>query len=126
MEVFSKYFSDMGSKSENEYPLWLESLLTAMQKKENFTSGLGRMYELSGRSTCHLNRTFRNNFDVTPTGYINNLRLNYARYLLITTRLSVIEISMDSGFNNLSHFYHMFKKCFHMAPSALRAGDRTA
>jgi AraC family transcriptional regulator, dual regulator of chb operon len=34
--------------------------------------------------------------------------------------LSIIEISMEAGFGNLSHFYHLFTQQFHITPSGLR------
>ncbi|MFZ5986582.1 MAG: helix-turn-helix domain-containing protein [Bacillota bacterium] len=121
VEVLLQFFGQLHDHEKNNMPLWLESLLVQMQKKECFTSGLGKMYELSGRSPGHLNRVFRQFLQTTPTEYINNLRLEYAKNLLSTTYLSVIDISMEAGFNNLSHFYHLFKKHFNTSPADFRS-----
>ncbi|MEO0783934.1 MAG: helix-turn-helix domain-containing protein, partial [Pseudomonadota bacterium] len=43
-----------------------------------------------------------------------------ARVLLISTDLSVREISAASGFNSLSHFAYAFRKCFDRRPSEYR------
>lgn len=121
VEVLLQYFGQLQKHQENNMPLWLESLLVQMQKKENFTRGLSMMYKLSVRSPGHLNRVFRQYLLSTPTEYINNLRLEYAKNLLSTTYLSVIDISMEAGFDNLSHFYHLFKKQMNITPSRFRA-----
>lgn len=119
-ELLTQYFNSSTSINKDQMPLWFESLLTKMHKKENFTSGLARMYELSGRSVGHLNRVFKQYLASTPTAYINRLRLNYAKSLLLSTELSIVEISLEAGFDNLSHFYHLFKEHFNATPSELR------
>ena len=119
-DLFLKYFLNNQTEIDKNLPLWFENLLFKMQKKENFTNGLAIMYKFSGRSVGHLNRVFRQYLNQTPTEYINNVRLEYAKNLLITTNKTVIEIAMESGFDNLSHFYHKFKHRFKKAPLEMR------
>lgn len=69
-------------------------------EKENLNRGLHALYELSGRSAGHVNQAFRQYLNQTPTEYINQLRLNVARNLLLTTELRVVEIALESGFEN--------------------------
>lgn len=120
IKVLSKFFQEEPCKNKGEIPLWLDSLLKEMQKEKNFTLGVSKMYELSGRSIGHINRVFKVYLNTTPTEYINRLRLGFAKNLILTTDLSIIEISMEAGFNNLSHFYHLFKKQFNTSPQSLR------
>lgn len=120
IELLTQYFLGAWNNASTDAPLWFTALLKQMQKKDNFKTGLAKMYELSGRSRGHLNRTFRQILNLTPTDYINHIRLNYAKNLLLTTNLSIIDISLGSGFQNLSHFNHLFKENFGMAPSRLR------
>jgi AraC-like DNA-binding protein len=40
--------------------------------------------------------------------------------LLDTTELPIMDIAMDVGFNNLSHFYHQFKKVYGYSPNKFR------
>ena len=48
------------------------------------------------------------------------LRLQHARTLLISTHLSILDISVASGFNSSSHFTQAFQKYFHKKPSQYR------
>lgn len=41
--------------------------------------------------------------------YLNDLRIGYARNLLATTDLSVGQVGLECGFNNISHFHRHFK-----------------
>ena len=124
-ETFTSYFSADCTASSNTLPGWLESLLAEMQKKENFTAGLSRMYALSKRSPGHLNRAFRQYLSMTPVAYINGLRLDYAKVLLLSTELPIVDVAFESGFNNLSHFYHLFHGEYGMAPAELRKRRKT-
>jgi AraC family cel operon transcriptional repressor len=101
-------------------PEWLEDLSKTMQNKEHFIMGLTRLYELSPKSPEHLSRTLKKYFGRTPTEWINELRVQYSANLLVHTDEPVINVSMESGFENLSHFYHRFKKHFGVSPAQYR------
>ncbi len=118
-------FSQAGACSEEErMPLWLDSLLIRMQKQENFTAGLERLCALSGRSTGHVNRAFRHYLGETPTAYLNRLKLDHARHLLTTTGMKVVEIALECGFENLSHFHHLFRRVYGITPARMRGTNR--
>lgn len=124
VEVLTLYFPRSHSPHSSGIPRWLETLLTQMQKRENFAGGLTKMEELSSRSQGYLNRVFRRYLGTTPTAYINGIRLDFAKTLLLTTELSIVDISMEVGFENLSHFYHLFAGRFQSAPAAFRKSAR--
>lgn len=107
--------------SENKIiPEWILNAIDEMSKKENFTVGLSRLVEICNYSQEHINREFKKYMKVTPTQYINKLRLRYSYELLKTTDLEIIDVSQSSGFNNLSHFYSEFKKTYGCSPNAIR------
>jgi len=120
-DALTYYFSDYRDESMITLPQWFDLLLLELQKKENFTGGLTRLYELSDRSIGHINRVFKQYLHTTPTAYLNQLRLGYAKNLLITTQLSILEISYEAGFDNLSHFYHLFKRTYGISPGRIRS-----
>lgn len=97
-------------------PDWLVALLRKMHRPENFVPGLPRLLELSNYSREHVNRAFRRYLNITPTAYINSLRLDHAFVLLGETQLSVSEIAARCGFGNMSHFYALFGARFGCTP----------
>ncbi|MNM22499.1 HTH-type transcriptional regulator ChbR [compost metagenome] len=123
-ELLTLFFWKQQRTREDAIPPWLEDLLLQMQRKENFVEGVQRMYELSGRSPGHLSRVFRSLLHTTPVLYINQLRLDYAKYMLATTDLGIMDIALSAGFNNLSHYYHLFKKEYGLTPLAYRSLHR--
>ena len=120
IELLTKHFLYAQEVQKKNLPFWFENLLSKMQKKENFCIGLDALNSLSGRSQGHLNRVFRQHLGLTPTEYINQIRLSYAKNLILTSETAIVEIAFESGFENLSHFYHQFKKHYHQTPMDLR------
>lgn len=121
IEVLSMYFPSQPLINESPVPGWFEVLLEKLQDKEVFSEGLSKIYQLSGKSVTHVNRSFQKYCKTTPTDFINRIRLNYARNLLEGSDREILEIALDAGFNNLSHFYHLFKKHYKDSPAAFRA-----
>jgi AraC family cel operon transcriptional repressor len=120
-DALTYYFFNEQDENKKVMPEWLNALLLDMQKKENFTAGLERLYALSGHSVGHMNRVFKQYLHTTPTAYINQLRLGYAKNLLLTTTLTILEVSYEAGFDNLSHFYHLFKMSYGASPGKIRS-----
>ncbi|MCF7802623.1 MAG: AraC family transcriptional regulator [Candidatus Marinimicrobia bacterium] len=122
VDIFVEYFQQESEEEHANIPEWLERLISKLSEKENFIRGIDALYEMSPHTPEHLARVFRKFFGVTPTQYINNLRLNYAANKLSFSTESITEIAMDCGFNNLSHFYHLFKNEYQMSPGDFRKG----
>lgn len=119
VQIFSEYLMFFRPE-ENRIPVWLDTAFTQMQKPQNFTQGLPRLYALTGKSPAYLARCFRKYYSTTPTEFINDLRLNYCASLLMFSNLSVTDISMECGFENLSWFYEVFERRFGIAPLQYR------
>ena len=75
-----------------------------------------------GTSQRQLERQFQQSVGCTVVQFATLCRLQHARVLLISTKLSVRDIAAASGFNSLSHFAHAFGKCFGRRPSDYRQG----
>lgn len=105
-------------------PEWLENTLLEMRKKENYKEGLQRMVHICGKTQEHLTRTMAELLHLTPTEYINRLRLEEAAQMLVGTGLSITEILFDIGFNNISHFNRLFKAMYGATPRDYRKSKR--
>lgn len=119
-EIFTRFSRNDFYEENEKLPLWLNILLRNMELPENFTRGAERMVFLSNKSKEHISRTIKKYFGITPSDYVNNLRINYAGNLLMNTDTPVIDICYECGFQNLSHFYRNFKKRHGVSPGDFR------
>jgi YesN/AraC family two-component response regulator len=76
--------------------------------------------DIAGVHPSSLGRLFKKNTGYSPTEFINQVRVNHACNLLMTTKLSVLEISSQSGYQNLSYFNRIFKLLKGDSPSAYK------
>ena len=90
--------------------------------QQNFTREIslkefGKQFHLSEK---YISRYFKEHFHITLSQYINHLRLEHARQLLQETTLSITEVAMQSGYENVSYFIRSFKKMYGMSPLKYR------
>lgn len=105
-------------------PDWLRALLTELEHPATLRRGVAGLRDRSGLSPSYLCRAFKKHLGVTPTEHVNRLRVEYAKYLLKYTNRNVLDIAMECGYDNLSHFYHLFARAENAAPAAYRRAFR--
>lgn len=95
------------------------NLIDFMEKNymHNFT--MEKFGYLTGRSLTTFKRDFKKNFNTTPQKWIIQKRLELAHYQLSEKGQKPIEVYLETGFENLSHFSFAFKKHFGYAPTNL-------
>ena len=85
---------------------------------ENFMNSisLDELSALCGLSKYHFLRIFKQVTNYTPTVYINRIRCNYAKQLLLNGT-NVTEAATASGFSDIHYFSNCFKKYKGCRPS---------
>lgn len=73
-----------------------------------------------GVSKYVLSRVFSSTFHRNFNQYVNDIRLKYACQRLELTNDSMIEISLDCGFESQRTFNRVFKAFYHMTPTEYR------
>ncbi|SDT38165.1 AraC-type DNA-binding protein [Paenibacillaceae bacterium GAS479] len=76
-------------------------------------------YEL-GLSPVQLNRLFRKEFQMTPSEYVQRIRMEKVKQLLEKTPLTLSDIAERCGFADEHHLSKSFKKSFGINPSIYR------
>ena len=77
---------------------------------------LDELSRLSGRSLSAFKRDFQEKFATSPAHWIKNKRLEYAGLQLENTHKNVSEISLEIGYESVSHFIKAFKEKFGKTP----------
>lgn len=86
-------------------------------KNFNQTIRLEDAASLAGLSPTAFCRYFKERTKKTFVQYLNEMRIGYAKKLLIEDKMKISTICLEAGFNNTSNFISQFKKVTGMLPS---------
>lgn len=117
------FLSRMYNGERNSYTRDLYHLAEAISYMESKYTSPIRVKDIASRahlSERHFSRVFKQNYNVSPLKYILQLRLQHALRLLKSTKFSISEIAVQSGFYDISDFSRRFKVKFRMSPSEYR------
>lgn len=94
--------------------------------KENYNHNinLDTLCKKFSFSKNHIINMFKKEFGQTPVTYLNNMRLNKAEQLLITTSESTESISLFCGYRHYSYFYRQFIRKNQTSPEKFRQKKR--
>lgn len=76
--------------------------------------------ELCGISYTYFKNLFIENYGIPPVKYVNNMRLERSRELLLINSLSIGEIAEMCGFESCYYFSKKFKEKYNVSPSEYR------
>lgn len=71
-------------------------------------------------SQFHFARAFRRSTGFTPQQYLTNRRIERAKELLANADLPIVEVALETGFKNQSHFTTLFRKYTKFTPKTWR------
>jgi len=124
LNVLAELSLEQSDAPLDDAPDWLTQACRTIQKQEYFSGGVEKFLRLCGRSREHAARTVRHYLGVTPTDYVNGIRMAYAMRQLEMGNRDILEIALDCGIENLSHFYSLFRNRTAMTPRAYRLSHR--
>src|SRR5262249_50400853 len=96
------------------------SLPAIMEANYHHNLALAEFAQMCHRSLSSFKRDFRTHYGTSPGKWLLERRLERSLSLLQATRLSVTEVMLECGFEELSHFSRAFKDRFGRPPSAYR------
>jgi AraC-like DNA-binding protein len=76
-------------------------------------------------SVSALERRFKKHLNKTPHQYINDVRLDNARRMLLETDKPIGRIALETGFADHSHFTRAFSRKFGVSPRGERAARKS-
>jgi transcriptional regulator GlxA family with amidase domain len=77
--------------------------------------------KMSGTSVRQLERAFMAAMKTSPNEFYRQMRLRYARWMLLNTARRVTDIAYECGFADSAHFIRVFKETYGVTPGKLRA-----
>lgn len=120
--ILARCFSRMELKAAGE-PAAMDltgSLLRYLAQNFQRSLSLDLVSRELGVSKYHLSHVFSSRLHTSFPEYVNFLRLNLARELLLTTDQSILELGMACGFSSQRTFNRAFQAHFGMSPRQYR------
>lgn len=103
-------------------PAWLAEACRAAREPEVFRMGGAGFVAAAGRAHEHVCRQARRHLGMTPTQYVNRIRIEHAMMLLGSSDVPVAEIAERCGFEGAGHFHRLFRARYGATPSVFRRG----
>ena len=120
LELYSrKLYAE--AKEANVYSPLINKVVKYIQA--NFTSdiSLEKCAEYVDTSYTHLSREFKKETGMRFVEYLNQLRINKAKSLLIRNDVTMKDIVEQAGFRNYNYFFKVFKESQGITPSEFMA-----
>jgi len=106
--------------SERQRPKWLETAKEFLQENFSTPPSLDELATAVGVHPTHLARTFRQFERCTIGDYVRQLRIAHARQKMLTSNEPLVEIALNTGFADQTHFTRSFKRVTGMTPTEFR------
>lgn len=111
---------DREPRPSSATPEWLTRAARAIEVWPNFVGGVPAFVRIAGRSHEHVSRDCRRLMQTTPRELVNRARLKWASMQLEITHKEIVDIALECGFENLGHFYKLFKAQYGTTPRQYR------
>lgn len=90
----------------------------------NNNLSVGDISDKLGLNISYFSRKFKETMGTTPKHYIQNKRIEYAKYLLNSTSSTVSEVSASVGYDDPLYFSRVFKSVTGLSPKKYRETKR--
>jgi AraC-like DNA-binding protein len=98
----------------------IERVIALIEENLRRSLSLDALARLAGLSSSRLRHKFKSEVGMTPTVYLQLVRMRKARELLNGHRLTVKEVRAAVGIKSDSYFAHQFKRFYGVRPSDQR------
>ncbi|MCH4124345.1 MAG: AraC family transcriptional regulator [Levilactobacillus sp.] len=111
-----------GQVSSDQLPLPqpLRQAVTEIQDNYGQPVSIADMAERLNYSSVYFSRYFKEYMGISPKAYLGQIRLERATQLLMTSKTSIQEIALQTGFRTEKNFFVTFKRHYQMTPKTYR------
>ena len=103
-----------GARQHYQDSLWILAYIDETIYEPLSIAELCQKFSMS-RSSLQI--LFKENMDISPKKYINEMKLEKSRQMICENKYTISEIALMLGFNSIHYFSRAFTQKYHMAPS---------
>jgi AraC-like DNA-binding protein len=116
LQLFSHFFVESSLKQEISDKR-IEDVLRYIRKNIHKDICIADLLDICYLNKDHFIRLFKNEMHITPLQYINQKKIEKAQLMLAVDDKPIKGIAYDLSFNNICHFYRLFKKITGIPPN---------
>lgn len=121
LSIFNSLLKSQGSYSQPQHlgqdcSKRLNRITEYLRENLSQKTSLESLAKLTGCTSFHLIRLFKEQKGMTPHAYLVQMRLERAKYLL-DQGVGIAEAAIDTGFSDQSHLTRNFKKRYGVTPA---------
>lgn len=116
-EQFEIIMNAIGSSSSESI---LDDVLYYIDHNFMYNIKLETIAPLFGYNSCYLGKIFRKNVGLNFNSYIEQIRIENAKELLLENDIKVYEVAEQVGYKNVDYFHKKFKKLVGKSPAQYR------
>lgn len=110
----------LSKPAQPDTPKWLRHAMATAKSPKVFRQGAAGLVAATGQTHPHVSRTMKQATGISPSAYINDLRMTHAARQLTSTSDALADIATEIGVPNLSHFHKIFLSHHKMTPHQYR------
>ena len=125
MSIFYEILAELSRANESEAKKMIPTKIALSKEimENEFSDPYFSVSALSDRigvSSAYLRREFRNAYSISPVGYLKELRIEKAKFLLLTEQHTVAEVATECGYTGASYFIQDFHRATGESPRVYR------
>jgi AraC-like DNA-binding protein len=97
----------------------VDRAISIMREEPFIKHSLDDLAKLAAMSKFHFLRSFKDSTGLTPHAYLNNIRVERAKNLLLTTDNNISDIALECGFSDQAHLNRAYKKIYGTSPGKI-------
>jgi AraC-like DNA-binding protein len=117
IQLASVNYKNMHFDTKNKRIVAIHEYLMKNYREEIDLENIASLVNMAEGSVC---RFFKSHVGITIFEYLNKIKIDFACKLLMDRNLSILDVAIDSGFNNLSYFNKQFKTITGLPPLEYR------
>lgn len=104
-------------KTIHNYSKGVSTFIELLSDVSNLSMSLRELIEKTNYSYSHFNSIFKEEVGISPSAYLRDKKINYAKKLLMFTKAKNTEISLKIGFATPARFSVFFKEQTGLTPT---------
>jgi len=115
MYLLEKIVGEANFFEENK-PKWFSEILLKINAPQNLHWSVNDILNACNVSHTHLLRAFKKYENCSIVEYLTNFKMSKACSLLLYSNMSILDIALQLGYSDSSHFGRTFKRLYEISP----------